>query len=70
MNKQKPQAKRKEVRQSGTPTNDNLPVQMAPDRRFIGGLPKVWIALSGLATLAWLIGIGWITVKLFRWLDV
>jgi hypothetical protein len=34
----------------------------------LGGLPWAWIALSGLATLVWLAGIGWVAVKLLRWL--
>jgi hypothetical protein len=52
----------------GTASNDNLPPQMSAGRGLLRGLPWAWIALSVLATLSWLIGIGWIAVKLFLWL--
>jgi hypothetical protein len=57
-----------EARQSGSEFNDNSPFRTASNRRLLRGLPWVWIALSGLATLIWLIGIGWIAVKLISWL--
>jgi hypothetical protein len=68
MNSQKQQSKREKARRDDTASNDNLPSGMVSDRRFGGGLPWAWIALSGLATLVWLAGIGWVVVKLFRWL--
>jgi hypothetical protein len=57
-----------EARQSGSEFNDNSPPRTASNRRLRRGLPRVWIALSVLATLIWLIGIGWIAVKLISWL--
>jgi hypothetical protein len=57
-----------EARPSGSEFNDNSPSPTASNRRLLRGLPWVWIALSVLATLIWLIGIGWIAVKLISWL--
>jgi hypothetical protein len=67
MNNQKLQRKPK-TRQSGAAINDNSPSPIVSNRRLARGLPWAWIALSGLASVVWLIGIGWIAVKLFRWL--
>jgi hypothetical protein len=67
MNNQKQQLKREKAPCNGT-ANDNLPPQIGSGRRLVRGLPWAWIALSGLATLVWLAGIGWVAVKLFRWL--
>jgi hypothetical protein len=72
MNSQKQQLKREKasrqkVSRDGAVSNDNLP-QIESGRRLVRGLPWAWIALSGLATLVWLAGIGWVAVKLFRWL--
>jgi hypothetical protein len=30
--------------------------------------PWAWLAVTGLVTLGWLIGIGWAAVELFQWL--
>ena len=30
--------------------------------------PWAWLAVTGVVTLGWLIGIGWVAVKLVRWL--
>jgi hypothetical protein len=30
--------------------------------------PWVWLALMGVATLGWMIGLGWAAVALVRWL--
>jgi hypothetical protein len=30
--------------------------------------PWTWFALTGVATLGWLIGLGWAALKLARWL--
>jgi len=30
--------------------------------------PVVWLALIGVVTLGWLIGIGWTVIELIRWL--
>lgn len=68
MNTHKLQPEQENARRGGTASNDNLPSQTASDRRLLRGLPWAWIALSGLATLVWLVGIGWIAVKLARWL--
>jgi len=68
MNSQKQQLKREKASRNGTASNDNLPPQIGSGGRLVGGLPRAWIALSGLATLVWLAGIGWVAVKLFRWL--
>jgi hypothetical protein len=68
MNSQKQQLKREKAPRNGTASNDNLPPQIGSGRRLVRGLPWAWIALSGLATLVWLAGIGWVAVKLFRWL--
>jgi hypothetical protein len=62
MNSQKQHLKQKEACRNGTASNDNLPPQIETGR----GLPSAWIALSGLATLVWLAGIGWVAVKLLR----
>ena len=67
MNSQKQRSKREEACRNGAVSNDNLPPQMGAAWR-LGGLPWAWIALSGLATLVWLAGIGWVAAKLFRWL--
>jgi len=55
-------------RRHGSELNDNAPHQTASGTRLLRSLPWVWIALTGLATLVWLVGIGWAAVKLFRWL--
>lgn len=52
----------------GGALNDNAAPQTASGTRSIRGLPWIWIALTALATLVWLVGIGWAAVKLFRWL--
>ena len=36
-------------------------------RRLKALWPWAWIALTGVATLGWLIGIGWSAVALARW---
>lgn len=63
MNNQPLQADQEKERRSGAPLNDNV----ASDRRSPRALPWAWIALSGFATLVWVIGIGWVAVKLFQW---
>lgn len=67
MNSQKKHLRQEEARRSGAASNDNLLPQIETGLR-LGGLPWAWIALSGLATLVWLAGIGWVAVKLLRWL--
>jgi len=67
MNNQKLQSK-KTPRRSGGALNDNAPSRIASGRRSLRGLPRLWIVLSGLATLVWLAGIGWVAALLFRWL--
>jgi hypothetical protein len=67
MNNQRLQSKREEA-QSGAPSNDNSPTRLTAGGRLFKGLPWAWLALSSFATLLWLIGIGWVAVKLFRWL--
>lgn len=67
MNSQKQQLKREKAPRNGTASNDNSLPQIGSGRRLARGLPWVWITLSGLATLVWLAGIGWVAVKLFRW---
>jgi hypothetical protein len=69
------QPKRDMAHQAGTASNetekafnDNAPSKPGTDRRFRSGLSWAWIALSGMATCLWLIGVGWIAVKFFRWL--
>jgi hypothetical protein len=67
VNKRKLQ-KQIEILRSKIVSSDNSPSQMASSRRLHDGLPWAFIALSGLATLAWLLGIVWFAVKLFWWL--
>ena len=67
MNNQRLQ-KREEAPRSETASNDNSPSRLAPGGCLLKGLPWAWIGLSSLATFLWLIGIGWVAVKLFRWL--
>jgi hypothetical protein len=67
MNRKKLQPKETSGR-NGSALNDNVPSQTASGTRLLRGLPWAWIALTGLATLVWLVGIGWAAVKLFRWL--
>jgi hypothetical protein len=67
MNRKKLQRKETSGR-NGSALNDNVPSQTASGTRLLRGLPWAWIALTGLATLVWLVGIGWAAVKLFRWL--
>jgi hypothetical protein len=52
---------------NGSALNDNAPHQTASGTRSLRSLPWVWIALTGLATFVWLVGIGWAAVNLFRW---
>jgi hypothetical protein len=61
---QRPQPKQENAQQRGMESNDNL-----PDQTALKGLPWAWLALSGVATFAWLIGIGWVALKLFWWLE-
>lgn len=68
MNNHKLQPERETSHLRGTASNDNLPSKMDSDRRLLRGLPWAWIVLSGLASLVWLVGIGWVAVKLARWL--
>jgi hypothetical protein len=68
MNNQKIRPKREEAHRSETASNDNSAPQVASGRRLFRKLPWAWLALSGSATLLWLIGIGWVAVKLFQWL--
>jgi hypothetical protein len=65
---QRPQPKQEKAQQRGMESNDNLPDQTASGRPLFKGLPWAWLALSGVATFAWLIGIGWVALKLFWWL--
>ena len=44
-----------------------LPTAPAPGLRR-ARWPWAWLALTGVVTLGWLIGIGWAAVKLVRWL--
>jgi len=67
MNNQKAQPKETPGRNRAA-LNDNAPSLTTSARRSLLGLPRVWIALSGLATLVWLVGIGWVAFQLFRWL--
>lgn len=48
--------------------NDNARSEPASAQRLLGGLSWAWIVLSGTATCVWLAGVGWMAVKLFRWL--
>ena len=48
-------------------SNDNSSSRLGSGGRLLKGLPWAWIALSGFATLLWFAGIGWVAVKLFRW---
>jgi hypothetical protein len=67
MKNQPLQTDQKKVQPNAARTNDNVPSAAKPSRSQLRGLPWVWIALSGLATAAWLAGIGWIVLKLFQW---
>lgn len=50
-------------------TEQKSPTKSATGLRRLGALwPAVWLALAGVATLGWLIGILWAAVKLVRWL--
>jgi len=64
MNSQKQHLKQKEACRNGTASNDNLPPQIETGKGVAVGVDR----LSGLATLVWLAGIGWVAVKLLRWL--
>ena len=45
------------------------PIKPATSLRRLSGLwPWVWIALMGVATLGWMIGLGCVAVALVRWL--
>jgi hypothetical protein len=37
-------------------------------RRLSALWPLVWLALMGVATLGWMIGLGWAAVAFVRWL--
>ena len=37
-------------------------------RRLLALWPWVWLAMMGVATLGWMIGLGWVAVALVRWL--
>ena len=77
MNNQELRSKRDGAQRNETPSNDNSgsmgieqhkPVQPVAGVRRLRGLPWAWLVLSGVATLGWLIVIGWAAVKVFRWL--
>jgi hypothetical protein len=52
-----------------TGIEQNSPIEPAPGFQRLGALwPAVWLALAGVATLGWLIGIVWAAVKFVRWL--
>jgi hypothetical protein len=65
MNNPRLQADREKERRTDDRLNDNV---ASSDRRSLRALPWAWIALSGAATFVWVVGIGWVTVKLFQWL--
>jgi hypothetical protein len=54
------------------PLPDGLPQSTAEPatglRRLSWVWPWVWLALMGVATLGWMIGLGWAAVALVRWL--
>jgi hypothetical protein len=44
------------------------PIKPATSLRRLSGLwPWVWLALSGVATLGWMIGLGWAAARLVGW---
>jgi hypothetical protein len=50
-------------------TEQKSPTEPATGLQRLGELwPAVWLALAGVATLGWLIGIVWAAVKFVRWL--
>jgi hypothetical protein len=67
MNNPRLQSKPEEA-QGGAASNDNSQPPSASGGRLLKGLPWAWLALGGFVTLLWLIGIGWVAVKLFQWL--
>jgi hypothetical protein len=67
MNNKKLRSKREKAHRSGTASNDNSSSRLGSGGRLLKSLPWAWIALSGFATLLWFAGIGWVAVKLFRW---
>jgi hypothetical protein len=45
------------------------PIKPATSLRRLSALwPWVWLALMGVATLGWIIGLGWVAVALVGWL--
>jgi hypothetical protein len=57
------------------PLPDGLPIEPKSTtkpatglRRHGALLPWVWLALMGVATLGWMIGLGWAAVAFVRWL--
>ena len=53
------------------PLPDGLPIEPKSTTKPATGLRRlswVWLALMGVATLGWMIGLGWAAVALVRWL--
>jgi hypothetical protein len=57
------------------PLPDGLPIEPKSTakpatgmRRYRALLPWVWLALMGVATLGWMIGLGWAAVAVVKWL--
>jgi hypothetical protein len=67
MNNQELQPKQEKAHRSGTASSDKSSSRLRSGGRLLKSLPWAWIALSGLATLLWFASIGWVAVKLFRW---
>jgi hypothetical protein len=67
MNDQELQPKGEKAHPSGTASSDKSSPRLRSGGRLLKSLPWAWIALSGFATLVWFAAIGWVAVKLFRW---
>jgi hypothetical protein len=45
-----------------------LPAELPTGWRRLRKWPWVWLALTGVATVGWLIAMGWAAVAIVRWL--